>query len=318
MGAYEDDYKSMGSSIHPPDSRASSRGVQSHPGALKPSHITHQGQNRVTYDLSQQNAQHGQGWTPRQAWAETRDREDPLILSKAGWDPTVPRTPPTDLPVTPIERHRTMSKMLSEQGKASSPLKARQRMMQSVNADVQQRMSMLMDSVGYGSDGNHLSHQVVRDGNMAMDDDMSQLVGETQWLQEAKEVDLEPQPWELPKAGQPGFSTRNRILPGIDEQVIGATSGSLILPPMNKQQESMFTGSKGDSLESCLGRWNELGAMVDSMTAASRQVAKLDKKHDNLRNQHLVGSRQNPSEKAIHLRTNRRNSRVGDPNWEQW
>ena len=43
---------------------------------------------------------------------------------------------------------------------------------------------MLMDSVGYGSDGNHLSHQIVREGNMAMDDDMSQLVGETQWLQE--------------------------------------------------------------------------------------------------------------------------------------
>lgn len=322
MGAYEEDYKSMGSSIRHSDSRASSRPSQFR-GEPK---VTNMNSSRVTYDLSPGQAQVGHEYTPRQAWppeSEISERHwqhqgQQQALSKPGWDPSIPRTPPTDLPVTPIERHRTMNQMLTEKGKASSPLKARQRMMQSVNSDVQERMSTLMDSVGYGTDGAHLSHQILQDGNMVLDDDMSQLVGEKQWLNEASQIELEPQPWELTKPGQPVYNTRNPILPGIDEQVIGPSSGSLILPPMSQQQQSMYTGSQGASLESCLGRWNELGNMVDSMTAASRQLAKLDRKRDVMQSQHPVGSRHNPSEKALGLRANRRNSRLGDPNWEAW
>lgn len=317
MGAYEEDYKTIGNPIQPPKSRGSS-----HPQGLAPDINT---PSRVTYDVGnmthpgamQRQSPGSSGYTPREAWPEHQQSKP---LSKAGWDPSIPRTPPvrSNLPVTPIERHRTMSKMLAQEGKASSPLKARQNMMQTVNNDVQMRMSMLMDSVGYGSDGNHLSHQIVAEGNMAMDDDMTQIVGETSWLQEASEVDLEPQPWELPQAGKPMFNMRNPILPGIDEQVIGSQSGSLVLPPMSKRQESQLTGSQGDSLEACLGRWNALGNMVDTMTAASRKLASLDRQRDQMKSQFPIGSRNNPSERALRLRTERRNSRSGDPGWEQW
>lgn len=322
MGAYQDDYKSMGTSIRS-DSRTNSRASQR---TITP---TQHSQSRVTYDL--QNVAMGKGTNnrgqqleglPRPAWPEQAEydmktQEDGRqALPKPGWDPSIPRTLPTSLPATPIERHRTMTQMLSEQGKASSPLKARQQMMQSVNADVQERMSMLMNSVGYGEDGNHLTQQIVAEGNMAMDDNMSQMADESEWLNQAKHLAIEPQPWELPPQQRTAYHSKVSILPGIEEQNFGPTSGAVRLPPTVKKSE--LTSASGESLEFCLERWNSLGMMVDTMTSASRTLARLDRKYDTVKDEEPIGSQRNPSEKAIKARTKRRNSRVGDPNWGEW
>jgi len=213
-----------------------------------------------------------------------------------------------------MERHRTMLTMLADKGKASSPLKTRQRMMQTVNADVKQRMSMLMDSVGYGNDGEHLSAKIIREGNMAMDNDMSGIVGENAWLQEAEALDIGQQPWEVPELEQDMYRNRNPILPGIDDPSLPSA------PRMKMSHDTIHSlpGAGEQSLEQTLGRWNELGKMVDAMTSASKTLAKLDRKRGALDSQHPVGSRLNPSEKALELRRKRRNSRSGDPEWEAW
>jgi len=295
-GSYGDDYKSMGTT----KTANSSKSDQ-----FSKTMPIHDSLNRVTYDLQL----HGQ----RQAWPENRETDCMAnSLSKSGWDPTLPRTPPTRIEVTPIERHRTMAAMLAQKGKASSPLKARQQMMQSVNGDVQLRMSMMMNSVGYGNDGNHLTHKIVQEGNMAMDDELYQ---DEPWVIESKNSPIEPQPWELQHQPKSLYAPRS-ILPGIDEQVL--TAASLRVPIVRGHQESSLTGSGGENLEFCLERWNELGKMVDTMTKASRTLSRLDRKQDIANSTYPKGSKNNPSDKALNLRQNRRNSRAGDPKWEEW
>lgn len=326
MGAFKQDYETLGPPIRTPSEKQSRTGSQDG-SRMTPNMYpaTHAVSDRVTYDLShnpQDFNQRRQAWPPQEP-RENFDRgqfdEVPLRpLSRPGWDPTMPRTPPKDLPPTPMERHRTMANMLAEKGNASSPLKARQSVMQSVNDEVGARMSMLMDSVGYGTDGNHLSHQIMREGIASMDDNMGALVGETEWLQEAANSNTGMSEYEPTPSKSNARSLHTSYLPGIDETVVAASSGSMLLPPIHKQREGALTGSKGENLEFCLSRWNELGTMVDRMTAASRQLAKLDMKQDKIKSEHPVGSRQNPSQKAINLRVQRRNSRAGDPNWDQW
>merc|ERR1712100_212938 len=153
---------------------------------------------------------------------------------------------------------------------------------------------------------------------MATDDDMSAMVGETEWLQDAQDIQLEPQPWELQHASKkPSKLLGTSILPGIDEQHLGPTSGPVLLPAVGKSKEGMLTGSQGENLEFCLQRWNDLGSMVDSMTAASRHLAEIDRKHDSLKRSQNK-SRANLNTKANELPRNRRNSRTGDPHWESW
>jgi hypothetical protein len=245
--------------------------------------------------------QHLRSWTPeyavsdyshmqpdgvRQAWpdhiAQIRSEE---ALLRPAWDPRLPKTPPASVGAThpsptPLERHNAMTSMLKQKGKSGSTLKVRQAIMDKINNEVQSRMTSLMSSVGYGHEGGHLTHHVQQGGAAMMDDNMTEVMRNQKWLNDAQgcdDVKLSQQRFGPQTAAQD-------LLPQPIERGVGPTSAPILLPSMNSVTEGALTGNTGENVEFCLERWNAIGTMVDEITAKSRHLQRFDLKMDASRN----------------------------------